>query len=92
METAYFERFELELPSEAVTACHHPGDCLDDVKHWAPLIERPATITPEALADELRNYGDWNDAELADDNDNWLRLIWLAAGNIQDEGSVDDEE
>jgi hypothetical protein len=83
--TAYFNRFCLELPAEAVTDCSHSGACDSDVAHWAPKIERPADCTPEALRAELREYGAWDSEELADDAANWERIVWLAAGNIRDE-------
>ncbi len=82
---AYFNRFTLALPALAVGDCSHQGACDDDVAAWAPRIERPANITPEALANELHEYGAWDADELSDDAANWRRLIWLAAGQIQDE-------
>lgn len=83
--TAQFERFALTLPAEAIAACSHPGDCGPDVEAWAPEIDRPAEITPEALRAELEEYGAWDDAQLADDNANWERIIWIAAGNLREE-------
>jgi hypothetical protein len=85
MPTAYFDRFALELPADAVAACSHQGDCGPDVEAWAPDIIRPADCTPEALAKELREYGAWDDEQLADDQANWERIVWIAAGNIQEE-------
>jgi hypothetical protein len=82
---AQFERFEIELPAEAVAACHHQGACGADVVQWAPRIARPENCTPKALAAELEEYGAWDAEELADDAANWRRIIWLAAGNIQEE-------
>lgn len=76
--TAYFKRFTLELPEEAVMDCSHQGACDDDVAHWSTRIARPADITPETLAAELAEYGAWDADELADDSANWHRLIWLA--------------
>lgn len=83
--TAYFNRFTLELPDAAVADCSHQGPCDEDVAHWSPRIERPAEITADALAAELKEYGAWEPEDLADDLANWHRLIWLAAGNIKDE-------
>ena len=85
MKTAYFDRFSLDLPTEAVANCHHQGACDADVEAWAPKIARPPECTAEALAAELREYGAWDDEERADDAANWHRIIWIAAGNIQDE-------
>ncbi len=94
-KTAYFERFTLELPERAVSECNHQGQCDEDVAYWAganwqgvtriPRITRPAEITSEKLKAELKEYGAWDDEELNDDDANWKRIIWLAAGNIQEE-------
>ncbi len=83
--TAYFDRFALELPDEAVSACSHQGDCSADVEAWASEIARPPECTAERLAAELREYGAWNDEQLADDEANWERIVWIAAGDIQEE-------
>lgn len=85
MKTAYFNRFSLDLPNITVAACSHQGACDNDVAHWATKISRPEAITPEKLSAELREYGAWDDDELADDKANWHRVIWIAAGNIQDD-------
>ncbi len=93
---ASFNRFELRLPGEAVEACSHSGQCYADVAHWAPIIRAqmekdnfPNRPTPDKIRAELAEYGAWDAAELADDEANWRRLIWLAAGNIQDEEKPD---
>lgn len=85
METEMFDRFEISMTRDASLDCSHPGDCDDEVAYWAPRIERPADCTPEALRAELREYGAWDDDELADDEANWRRIVWLAAGNIREE-------
>ena len=41
-------------------------------------------IDPEALVCELRDYGAWSAAELADHEQNEARIIWLAAADIRD--------
>lgn len=85
MATAYFERFTLEMSDAAVVDCHHQGTCDEDVDFWSSRIARPEEITPEKLAAELQEYGAWDRDELSDDQANWKRLIWIAAGNIQEE-------
>ena len=84
MKTAFFNRFILELPSEAVLDCHHQGACDEDVLFWSNKITRPDEITKEKLKSELKEYGAWDKDELENDDDNWKRLIWIAAGNIQE--------
>ncbi len=83
--TAYFDRFAIDMPQEAARDCSHSGACDEDVEHWADLVTRPAECTPEALRAELREYGAWGSEELADDEANWRRIVWIAAGNINDE-------
>lgn len=89
MKYASFNRFELPMPDNAVGDCSHSGSCDLDVAHWSRNIERPASITPEALRAELREYGAWDAEELQDDAANWERIIWIAAGNLQDETHKD---
>lgn len=84
MNTAYFDRFSIDLPDEAVQDCSHQGQCDADVEAWAGRIARPADATPEALAAELKEYGAWDAEQLADDAANWHRIIWIAAGNIKE--------
>lgn len=95
MKTASFSRFEIEMPDDAVTDCRHQGACDKGVAYWAgadwqgatriPRITRPDQCTVAALAAELGEYGAWDAEELADDDANWRRIIWLAAGNIREE-------
>lgn len=85
MAVAYFDRFEISMPGSAARDCSHSGECDSDVEHWAQRINRPATCTPDALRRELRKYGAWDDDQLANDDDNWLRIVWIAAGNIKEE-------
>ena len=96
---ASFNRFEFRLPGQAVIDCAHSGACDDDVAHWAPKVnryeagERHAWApTPDKLRAELAEYGAWDDAELADDDANWRRIVWLAAGNIKEDDAPDCSE
>jgi len=86
---ASFNRFELRIPGSAVLGCSHSGQCDSDVAHHAPKIYRPASCTPMALRNELKEYGAWDENELGDDEANWGRIVWIAAGNIRDEDSPD---
>lgn len=73
------------MPREAVADCSHQGSCDDDVAYWAPLIARPESATPETLAACLKGYGAWDAEELADNEANWRRLVWIAAGDISEQ-------
>jgi hypothetical protein len=82
-KTATFNRFEIDLPDEAVADCSHQGDCDGDVAYWEPHITIEAT--PDQIRAELREYGAWDADELADDEANRRRIIWCAACNIKEE-------
>ena len=88
MQTAYFNRFTLDIPDEAVDACAHSGECAADVEAWAPEIARPSACTVEALARELRECGAWDEDELADDEANWHRIIWIACCDLREEARM----
>jgi hypothetical protein len=82
-QTASFERFEITLPYRAVQDCHHQGSCDDEVDYWVKHIDL-SHIDPEDLKTELKEYGAWNDEELSDHDENLKRIVWIAAGNIQE--------
>ena len=73
------------LPERAVEEMSHPGPCDADVKRWAQITDLEEIATPDAIRAELREYGAWDDEELADDEQNIRRILWIAAGNIRDE-------
>lgn len=89
MKTAYFNRFTIDMPDEAVPDCSHQGACDDDVAYWSERIRLAPEATPERIRAELKEYGAWDAEELADDAQNLQRIIWCAACNIKDEGSMD---
>jgi hypothetical protein len=80
-----FGNFELPLPLAAAEDCHHQGACDGEVEYWQSRVNRPDSLTPEVLASELKGYGAWDADELADDAANWRRILWLAAGQYQEE-------
>lgn len=83
--TAYFNRFLLEIPVDAIADCSHQGRCDDDVAHWSKRVERPTECSPENLAAELKEYGTWDSDELADDDENWNRIVWIACCDLKEE-------
>lgn len=83
---AQFNRFELEIPAEAVPACSHSGSCDADVSFWAPKINRSEDLSSEKLAAELKEYGAWEKSELENDSQNWQRIVWLACCNLAELG------
>lgn len=92
MPTAIFNRFEFEMPEQAVEECHHMGSCDEEVSAWQPVLAPNLTHIPDQdLAAELKEYGAWDDAQLQDRDDNEQRILWLAAGDIQDRRIEDSE-
>lgn len=88
MQHAMFERFELDMTQEQAESVSHAGDCSDDVE---VLVDAPSIasqldeIGPQAIRDELREYGAWDEDELTDDDANRQRIVWIAGGNIREE-------
>lgn len=82
---ASFNRFEIEMTLEQAQAMSHSGDCEADVKANLPNVKRSKQATAENVRKELDEYGSWDETELADDEMNWARIVWLAAGNIKDD-------
>jgi hypothetical protein len=96
---ASFNCFELRLSGACVMDCSHSGPCDSDVAHYAPEVAAqieadnfPNKPTPDKIRAELKEYGAWDAEELADDEANFARLVWLAAGNIQEEAAPDCSE
>ena len=78
-------RLELQLTEEQARSASHQGQCDEDVAALARVPEVAAQLAafdPEHLRAELRGYGAWDDAELADHEQNLQRILWLAAGDI----------
>jgi hypothetical protein len=101
---ATFNRFELRIPGEAVEDLSRPGPADSAADYWEEPIrelteklfadnpESPWRPTPEAIREELSEYGAWDAEELSDDAANWRRIIWIAANNIADEDCPDCSE
>jgi hypothetical protein len=76
---------ELEMTKAQAKSASHQGQCDEDVSGLSrvPAIARQLDkIDPTLLRDELREYGAWEDDELADHDQNLQRILWLAAGDI----------
>lgn len=82
-------RIELNITKAQAARGSHQGQCHEDVQALmrVPTIRRQLQkIEPALLAAELKEYGAWDDAELADHTANLGRLVWIACGDIQEEG------
>lgn len=85
---APFNRFELQMTLAQANSASHPGQCDDDVEALCqhPKIRRQLDkLDPEDLRDELKEYGAWDETELADHEANKRRIVWIGAGNIVEE-------
>jgi hypothetical protein len=85
---ALFNRFEIRMTLAQARSASHPGQCDADVAALAraPGIRRQLdALDPAHVRAELSEYGAWDDAELADHEQNLQRVLWLAAGNIAEE-------
>jgi hypothetical protein len=85
---AQFNRFEIKMTLEQARGASHQGRCDEDVeallklRHIQKQLQR---ISPTAIREELKEYGAWDEEELADHEANMQRIVWIAAGNIVDE-------
>lgn len=96
---ASFNRFELRIPGECALDCSHSGPCDADVARWVPRVRAqiaedafPNGPTPDMIRAELADYGAWDAEELANDDANFARLIWIAACNVAEEPQPDCSE
>lgn len=78
-------RIELNITRREAESGSHMGQCDADVLALSklPKIARQLRkIDPALLVAELREYGAWDDEELADHAQNLQRLLWIACGDI----------
>lgn len=89
MAYATFNRFEITLRKPDWNDCSRPGQAADEpvsIVIAKPYVAKQlAAIGPDAIRAELTEYGAWDATELANDDDNRSRIIWIAAGNIREE-------
>lgn len=85
MNTAYFNRFTIELTDDQVDQAYHQGQCYSDCKDLMNELSS-LNIDRELMISELLEYGAWDNEELndLDDNELEIKLVWLAAGNIKE--------
>ena len=56
------------------------------------ILHRKERLPADKIRAELKEYGAWDEIELADDDANLRRLIWAAANNIAEDESPDFSE
>lgn len=85
-------RLELSLTLEQARAAHHQGPCDDDVRALSSAPDVRAqldALDADALRAELKGYGAWGAADLADHEQNLQRILWLAAADITEQPHPD---
>lgn len=81
-------RIELRIAIEDVRQIARSGDNEADVIEVSkrPYMAKQLTkIKPEVLAEELREYGGWDDDKLNDNAQNLQRILWIAAWDVFEE-------
>ena len=80
-------RIELQLTRDDVERMAHQGQCDADVAELRELpriAKQLAGINADALRQELREYGAWDAAELADHDANLDRILFLLAWDVKE--------
>ena len=78
---------ELELTMDQAKQGCHQGACDDDIAglRTVPAIKSQLDkINQTDLEDTLREFGAWDDKELANREHSLDRILWLACGDIVD--------
>lgn len=96
---ASLNSFEFRIPGAAILQICHPGPNDSDVAFWVNQVREqvakdnfPNGPDADSIRRDLAEYGAWDAEELADDEQNWHRLLWLAAWDISEDASPDCSE
>lgn len=86
--SAQFDNFEINLSQKQAEAISQGGqDAMPAVKKLMkdPDIKKQLdSLNPDDVRKELADYGAWDDDELADDEANKQRILWISGGNIRE--------
>lgn len=87
-KVAYFNYIgSIELPIEIIEMCPLQGsadNAISEMRKLPEVIAELSAIDAEQLRNELREYGAWNDDELANHSDNLDRILWIACCDINE--------
>jgi hypothetical protein len=77
-----------DLPLDCIMDCSTPGQAADDdVYFWRrdPAVAKILdALNSDTVRRGLKGYGAWDEDELADDEQNRHRVLWLACGNFRE--------
>lgn len=90
---ATFNRCEIQMTLAQARSVSGQGQQIDNVH---VLLQAPNIVrqfkrigcwapTPDTIRAELKEYGTWDDTQLADDDANRERIVWIAGCNIAEE-------
>lgn len=80
-------RIELNIPRGLASLGYHSGACDSDIAELMEMDSIKAQLSGiphQVLSEELKEYGAWDDSELANHGDNLARILWLACGDLVD--------
>ena len=79
-----YGNFTASIPVECVRECSASGAVDESVAYWVKKLHFDA---PEPLAAKwLKEFGAWDDEELADHAANVRRVLWLACCDLREQG------
>lgn len=72
------------FPADCIAACSASGRVDDSVEYW---VQHLGFSPPRDLMERyLREYGAWDDLQMADDHILAERVMWLACCEIREQG------
>lgn len=77
--------FEIELTEEEANIGSHIGQCDEDIEYLLNtdhIREQLNNIPADIIANELREYGAWDEEELKNEDKNKARILWIACGDV----------
>jgi hypothetical protein len=89
MLDAHFDRFSISMPPACARDCSAAGRVDDAVEAWLGRSRIDwSKIDPDDIRAELAEYGAWDESDLTDDDENRMRILWIAACNIREGGDL----
>lgn len=93
--TAHFNYIDgIELEEWIIDSSPMSGSCDNFIEeiiaNEEEVISELNSLDKEQLVKELREYGAWDEEELADHNQNLRRILWIAIGDIQERRFMED--